>query len=245
MTDQVINLSDPGSPERVTPADFLQLVIDRRDFHVPTVVIDKGGVKTRRAYNPAHRTWLETQGITLHQTACDMGERAERYDTMGAHWGVLRSGRIIRLCDNDRVVYHGNGWNARCVGIEVNGLYAGQEDDPDTAQDEALRSTWDDPSTPTREKPQQVTPQSMLSLRMLCRFIAYDIASHGGVLRVMGAHRQSSPDRRNDPGEAIWKQAAIPLMGELGLSDGGVGFKLNGGRPIPQVWDPRHSGTAY
>lgn len=236
----MINLADPGSPEVVTPDDFLKLVIDRRRFHSPSVV--SHGM--RRPYVPASRGWHETTGITLHQTACDMGERVERYDTMGAHWGVLRSGRIIRLCDNNRVVYHGNGWNARCVGIEVNGLYAGREDDPDTAQDEALRSTWDDPSTPTREKPMQVTASSMLSLRMLMRFIAYDIMTNGGALKVLCAHRQSSMDRRNDPGEAIWKAAAAPVSAELGLNYGGVGFTI-GGYAIPECWDPAAKGEAY
>lgn len=235
----MINLADPGSPEVVTPEDFLRLVIDRRRFHVPTVVVNGA----RKPYTPTRREWHETTGITLHQTACDMGERVERYDTMGAHWGVLRSGRIIRLCDNDRVVYHGNGWNARCVGIEVNGLYAGREDDPDTAQDEALRSTWDDPSTAVREKPQQVTPAAMLSLRMLCRFIAHDVRSNGGELKVLCAHRQSSQDRRNDPGEAIWK-AAAPVSAELGLNYGGAGFTI-GGYPIPECWDPAAVGVRY
>lgn len=235
-----MNLADPGSAEAVTPEDFLSLVIERRRFHSPSVVTHG----TRRPYVPAPRTWHETTGITLHQTACDMGERVERYDTIGAHWTVLRSGRILRHCDNNRVVFHGNGWNARCVGIEVNGLYAGREDDPDTALDESMRSTWDDPSTPTREKPMQVTPQSMLSLRMLCRYIAYDVMSNGGALKVLCAHRQSSIDRRSDPGEAIWKQAAVPVSNELGLSYGGVGFVV-GGLPIPECWDENAKGVAY
>lgn len=240
----MINLADPGSPEIVTPDYFLKLVIDRRNFHTPSVIAERGGVKMRTIYAPQMRPWAETTGITLHQTACDMGERVERYDTMGAHWGVLRSGRIVRLCDNNRIVFHGNGWNNRCVGIEVNGLYAGREDDPNTAQDEALRSTWDDPSTPTREKPQQVTPAAMLSLRMLCRFINYDVMLHGGALKVLCAHRQSSTDRRNDPGEAIWKQAAVPVSTELGLNYGGVGFTISG-YPIPECWDATAKGIAY
>lgn len=237
----MINLADPGSPEAVTPDDFLKLVIDRRDFHAPSY-IDKG---KRKSYTPSTRKWPETTGICLHQTACDMGERPERYDTMGAHWGVLRSGRVIRLCDNNRIVYHGNGWNNRTVGIEVNGLYAGREDDPDTALDEALRSTWDDPSTPTREKPMQVTPAAMLSLRMLCRFIAYDIMTYGGAMQFLVAHRQSSPDRRNDPGESIWRQGALPIISELGLSTGGPAYTI-GGYPIPECWgQPDAGGIPY
>lgn len=243
----LINLADPGSPEAITVDDFLSLMIDRRDFHVPTVEKIVNGKKKRVAYEPEERDWNEVRGITLHQTACDMGERIERYDSIGAHYSILRSGRILRHCDNNRVVYHGNGWNNQCVGIEVNGRYAGREDDPDTALDEALKTTWDDPTTPTRELPMIVTPQSMVSLRMLIRWIAYDVLTHGGHLKILGAHRQASPSRRNDPGEAIWKQGAVPMHAELGLSDGGKGFVIpgSGGYPIPECWDERYTGIAY
>lgn len=240
----MINLADPGSAEVVTPEDFLRLVVDRRDFHVPTYETEKNGKKTRVAYSPHERPWKETTGFTLHQTACDMGERAERYDTIGSHWSITRAGVIHWHCDNNRVVYHGQGWNNRCTSVEVNGRYAGREDDPSTARDEALDTTWNDPSTPQREQPMQVTAASMVSLRMLGRFIAYDIMSHGGTLKVLCAHRQSSTSRRNDPGEGIWKQGAAPIISELGLSYGGIGFTI-GGFPIPECWDKNAKGIPY
>ncbi len=220
---------------------FERSMIDRRDFHAPSYRDSHGKVIH---YTPATADWTERTGTTLHQTACNMGERIERYDTTGAHYVVLLSGRVIRLCDNNRVVYHGNGWNARCIGIEINGLYAGREDDPNTAQDEALRSTWDDPSTPTREKPMRATPQAMLATRNLVRWIHWDIARNGGKMTKLVAHRQPSLDRRNDPGEAIWKAVALPLHAELGLDDGGVGFKI-GGYAIPECWGERCKGIAY
>lgn len=234
----------PSSPAADPPLDFEAFersMIDRRDFHTPSYRDAHGKIIH---YNPETRSWEETTGTTLHQTACNMGERIERYDTIGAHFAVLLSGRVIRLCDNNRIVFHGNGWNARCVGIEVNGLYAGREDDPATAQDEALRSTWDDPSTPTREQPMRTTPQAMLATRNLVRWIHWDIARHGGKMTKLVAHRQSSLERRNDPGEAIWKAVALPLHAELGLDDGGVGFKI-GGYAIPECWDSRCKGIAY
>lgn len=238
------NMADPGSAEVLSPADFELLMDDRRDFHVPTIekVID--GKKKKVAYEPAERPWKTTTGITLHQTACDMGESLERYDGIGAHFSITRRGRIRRHADNNRVVYHGNGWNSRCVGIEVNGRYSGREDDPKTAVDEALQSLWDDPSTKWREQPMDVTPESMLALRQLIRWICWDVARNGGRVTVLNAHRQSSVNRRNDPGETIWKQAAIPLHSELGLTDGGVGFEI-GGFPIPECWDPRCVGFKY
>lgn len=233
-----VNVADPGEPEKLTADDFEASMIDRRRYHSPLV---RQGDRLVN-YVPAHRT--KATGAALHQTACNMGERVERYDTIGAHFAVLRSGRVLRMADIDRIVYHGNGWNGLCVGIEVDGLYAGVEDDPDTAQNEALRSTWDDPSTPTREYPQQVTPQAMRACRSLVRWIVVDGLRRGWTIDKLVAHRQSSRDRRNDPGEEIWKQVAIPLQGELGMTDGGAGFQI-GGYPIPSAWNANYRGFAY
>jgi len=51
------------------------------------------------------------------------------------------------------------------------------------------------------------------------------------------AHRNYSGSRRNDPGESIWKAVALWAVPVLGLCvDHDVA--RNGGRPIPQEWDP-------
>lgn len=215
---------------------FERSMFDRRHVHAPFLRGTDGRPKT---YNPMPRAWSQVKGITLHQTACDMGERIERYDTIGAHFAVLRSGRVLRMCDLDRVVYHGHGWNNQCVGIEINGLYAGLEGD--------IRTVWDDPTTPYREQPQKVTPEAMESTRQLIRWIVAEVSERGGHVKVLGAHRQAVDSRRNDPGEAIWRQVAVPLHAELGLDDGGVGFKLPGstGYAIPEAWDPRCVGVKY
>jgi len=59
------------------------------------------------------------------------------------------------------------------------------------------------------------------------------------------AHRQASSSRQNDPGYQPWQEIAIPMMRELGLSDGGPGFKVDRGRPIPVDWDPTRTGYVY
>lgn len=222
--------------EAVTHDVFTASMFDRRNVHAPFL---RDAAGKPRTYIPIPRQWGSVRGITLHQTACDMGERIERYDTIGAHFAVLRSGRVLRMCDLDRVVYHGHGWNNQCVGIEVNGLYAGLEGD--------LRTVWDDPSTPFREQPQTVTIEAMESTRQLVRWIVGEVALNGGAVKHLVAHRQAVDSRRNDPGEAIWKQVALPLHAELGLDDGGVGFKIPGstGYAIPEAWDPRCEGIKY
>ncbi len=166
-----------------------------------------------------------------------MGERLGRYDTIGAHFAVTRSGKVLRMHDLHRIVVHGNGFNNQTVGIEVDGLYAGIEGDP--------RTVWNDPNTQQREMGQEVTAEAMESARQLVRWIVAEVALRGGKVGALVAHRQSSGSRRNDPGSAIWQHVALPLHAELGLSDGGVGFKIGTGMAIPEAWDERCKGVEY
>jgi hypothetical protein len=179
------------------------------------------------------RPIAKVTGICLHQTACNLGERVERYDTVGAHLCVTRAGKIIWLHDFDRLVMHGNGWNTATIGVEIDGLYAGVEGDPSTV--------WDDPSTSGREQGQALTPQTIEAMKSIVRWIKGELPQ----VNALVAHRQSSSSRRNDPGSAIWKAIALPMHAELGLSDGGVGFKLGNGIPIPEAWDPRCKNVPY
>lgn len=192
-----------------------------------------GGVFERARTRP----WSKVTGITLHQTACLLGERAERWLNVGAHYGVTRGGQQFRLHDETDRIVHGHDWNAQCVGIECDGLYAGVEGD--------IATVWDDPSTKFREQPMKVTGELIAATIATCRRIKARIEAGGGKLRVIVSHRQSSSSRRSDPGEAIWKAVALPLIAEWGLSDGGPGFKLGDGRPNPEAWDPSRTGERY
>lgn len=183
------------------------------------------------------RGWDQVTGITLHQTACLLGERPARWDSVGCHVGVTRGGQIIQLHDFTEVVVHGNGWNNRCVGIEMDGLYAGLEGD--------MRTVWDDPSTPIREQGMAVTDELVEAACAAVKWIYDEVAARGGAIKFLVAHRQSSIDRRNDPGEALWKRVGLRMQDELGLSHGDdLGFKL-GGYSIPEAWDPRCVGVPY
>ena len=183
------------------------------------------------------RSWTSTTGITLHQTACRLGLRPDRWKTVGAHFGVMRNGAVVQMHKIPSIVAHGQGWNTRCVGIEVDGLYRGLESDPNTV--------WDDPSTPFREKADRLDPVVAEATRALIRYICSEVERNHGAIRALVAHRQSRATRENDPGESIWRQVALPIHAELGLTDGGIGFTLGGGKPIPEDWDPRCKGYRY
>lgn len=173
-------------------------------------------------------------GVCLHQTACLLGERPERYDSVGAHIAITRSGKVIWLHDFDRKVAAANGWNNGTVSFEIDGLYAGEEGNPSTV--------WDDPSTPSKEQAMVLTKETIHAVIETVKWVKSVL---GPQMNVIVAHRQSSDSRRNDPGSAIWKECALPLHALLGCSDGGVGFKLDDGYPIPESWDPRCHGIKY
>lgn len=205
-------------------------VIDRREF-----AIQAHGPK--RGWRVTDRKWSEVTGVCLHQTACILGENPSRWDSVGAHIGITRSGKIIWLHDFDREVAHANGFNSQTVGIEVDGLFAGIEGDPKTV--------WDNPGTAIREVAQSPTDAQLESLKIAVRWIAAEVAAKSGVpMKALVAHRQSSDTRRNDPGSAVWA-VALELMKELKLSDGGPKFKIGDGLPIPEAWDPSRKGIPY
>lgn len=209
-------------------------VTDIRAIANPWRVDGKG---RRWSAKGARRPWTKVTGVCLHQTACVLGERPERWATVGAHYGVMRSGRVVGIYDDDLWIAHGNGWNAGTVGIEIDGLLAGVDGD--------LATVWDDPSTPKRELPTTLTDEQVRSTCELIRRIHGRVTANGGTLRALVAHRQASSSRRNDPGSAVWKRIAMPMSLELSLSDGGRGFTLGDGFPIPEVWDLDKKGIPY
>jgi N-acetyl-anhydromuramyl-L-alanine amidase AmpD len=182
-----------------------------------------------RSQRKGARPWRKVTGVCLHQTACLLGERPARWDTVGAHLGITRGGQVILLHPFDRVVWHGNGFNAQTVGIEIDGLYAGLEGVP--------RTVWNDPSTPHREQGMDLPEVQADAARQVIRWICAEVEANGGKVSALVAHRQSSESRQSDPGSAIWQRVALPIAAELGLSDGGDGFKLGDGRAIPREWD--------
>jgi hypothetical protein len=188
------------------------------------------------------RPWSKVKGWCLHQTACNLHAsiHLDRCDNVGAHWVVYPDGRKFQLHNIDRIIIHGNGWNNQTIGIEIDGLFAGVEGNDATV--------WDDPSTKYKERAGSVTTAQILAVEDIIRYDYNIIKSHGGTPTVIVAHRQASRDRRNDPGSKVWKSIALPMIAELKLSDGGPGFALsdgNGGRPIPEEWDPTRKGFPY
>jgi len=182
------------------------------------------------------RSWTQITGVTLHQTACVLGEKPQRWATVVAHLGITRAGQVIWMHDFEKIVWHGNGFNGRTIGIEMDGTYAGVEGDDHTF--------WRPKDEPAR-KAQTPTSDLVEAAKATVRWICQEVARHGGHIVQLVAHRQSSNQRDSDPGSVLWQQVAMPLHAELGLNDGGPGYTVGNGYPIPEKWDPSRVGVKY
>lgn len=182
------------------------------------------------------RAWKEITGVTLHQTACVLGEKPQRWNTVAAHLGVTRNGQVVWMHDFEKIVWHGNGLNGFTIGIEMDGTYAGVEGDD--------RTFWRPQDEPDR-KPQAPTIELIEAAKATVRWICQEVARHDGHVERLCAHRQSSDQRQSDPGSALWQRVAMPLHAELGLSDGGPDYTVGTGYRIPEKWDPSRVGVKY
>lgn len=191
--------------------------------------------------------------IVLHQTACLMGEKPDRYLNTGAHYVCTRGGQRIWLHDEDQRIVSADGFNARGVSIECDGIYPGDDSTPALA----LAMTWDDPTTKIREQPMVPTSALVAAGRETCRAIIRRTAARGGRIKFLFAHRQSSETRRDDPGAALWRLVAMPIIEEFGLNEtvvdpvnpkrnfDAITFKVDDGRTIPACWNPAFRGNRY
>jgi hypothetical protein len=190
-------------------------------------------------------------GIVLHQTACSFGvtaraiaaadgdeqlARARRALRMPYHAIAFRKGFVANANELRRYTYHANRLNGPTLGLAIEGLYSGLVDDPNTAPDEADRSTWGG-------DPQDVTEDVLRAGRFGLRFLVEEGRAIGMPIEFLYAHRQSNDKRRSDPGEELWRRLAIEYgVGVLGLTLR-QDFTVGRGRPVPVNWDPAGVGT--
>jgi hypothetical protein len=216
---------------------------------VQTEKIEPGVVDLTRAHAGQHRkgkrAWASVDAVCLHQTAGDLGEKHERWvawpvpdgkggvklSSLKAHIGVTRGGQVLLCNPLDSLVAHGNGFNARSVGIECSGTYEGIE---------GRRETW----WAAGKAPQRPTEELIAAARRAVECVCAEVAAHGGRVRYLFAHRQSSSSRQSDPGSAIWQAVALELERE-GVLETRPGYVVGDGRPIPEAWDPRCKGVGY
>lgn len=197
-------------------------------------------VDLRNAHSGQHRkakrAWSQVSGITLHQTATLLGEKAERWFGIPVQLGVTRKGQVLILNGCEWVTWHGNSLNAHDVGIEIDGWYEGVEGQPKTL--------WQPPQGPKRTV-MPIAPIQIDAVKAAVHWIRNEVAQNGGAIKYIHAHRQASDQRQSDPGSGIWKRIGLWAQTDLGLNDGGPNFTVGSGLRIPYEWDPSRVGIEY
>ncbi len=161
-------------------------------------------------------------GVVLHQMAFSRGNDPSRYDSVTAHYKILPDGRIVWSHDHDVRLPAANRFNGYTVSVEFAGNLPKREGSRDP------RDFW----SPAKFGMNNLTRAQVLSGRWLMRFLRDTY----GITGVFG-HVQSEAGKGNDPGPAIWRNIATYAKRQLGMSDGGPGFHISGGRAIPSHWE--------
>lgn len=183
----------------------------------------------------------DVDSIVLHQTACTFGpddaaKRHRRALGIAAHATVFRDGTLVLAAPVSWYMNHGNGLNARSIGLEVEGHYAGVADDPETPRREDLASTWQS------HEPTPLTDETIAAAREGIRVLVEEARAWGATIRYVLAHRQSSATRRSDPGELLWRAVVLEYaVPALGLATDPK-LVVGDGRPVPREWDPAGAG---
>lgn len=199
---------------------------------------------------PVKRNPADIDTIVIHQTACEFGiskqaiklaggdrelAKARRALDVACHALAFREGFFVAAHPLLVYVNHGNRLNDRSLGIEIEGRYCGIADDPATLPREDLDTTYGGPPT-------ELTDVTISTACAALTWLVEEASEQGINIKYIMAHRQSSDDRRSDPGEEIWKRIVLDFaVRVLGL-DTQPQNTWREGRSIPLAWDPDGKG---
>jgi N-acetylmuramoyl-L-alanine amidase len=171
-----------------------------------------------RSHRKGKRDPKSVYALVLHQMACCFRRRdpLRSYLRTKAHFAILPEGQILQLHPVSALLWASHGFNSKSVAVEFAGNFPN------------VRGRWWKGETYGRDR---ATPAQLEAGRCLVRHLVRTIG-----LRVVLAHRQSSNMRENDPGPDVWYHVGQWAVDNLGLSDGGPGFKIGSGKPILDAW---------
>ena len=186
------------------------------------------------------RSWAkDIWGVTLHQTGIQLNNKPSRWDTLGAHIGVLSDGTVILVNPLTDMIWHAQKLSHKTIGVEINGNHEGIFGDPKTL--------WKGGGGPHPLTKLQIEAcNDLLYYWLLGQFRAHDVKWEN-----IHAHRQASADRRGDPGSEIWQKIGMVWQQRLEAlhlgrrGDGGPDFVTGSGLPIPKDWNPTYTGNRY
>ncbi|NTU84209.1 MAG: hypothetical protein HGA45_33380, partial [Chloroflexales bacterium] len=162
------------------------------------------------------RDMSKVKALVLHQMAFSRGSDPTKYDKVNSHFAILPDGKILQLHPVAALLWASNGFNSGSVAVEFAGNFPNTRGKCWSAQKFGCH---------------KVTKEQIEAGRLLIRHLIRTM----GLTTVL-AHRQSSASRENDPGPDIWYHVGQWAINNLGLKDGGPGFKVGSGNPIPDLW---------
>jgi peptidoglycan hydrolase-like protein with peptidoglycan-binding domain len=179
-----------------------------------------------------YRNLLNVWALVLHHMAFKReGKRKppysqpESYLGTRAHFCILFDGRIIQLHPVSRMIWHSDCTSPGSVGVEFEGNFPN------------IQGKWWYPRDKktgkiTARNEDRPTKQQIDAGRFLIQYLQ----TVNGLREVL-AHRQSSDIRVDDPGPDIWYNVGHWAVRNLGVNNGGPGFKCGNGTPLPTEWE--------
>jgi peptidoglycan hydrolase-like protein with peptidoglycan-binding domain len=172
--------------------------------------------------------------LVLHQMACcfKVKDPLKRFlKNFAPHFAILADGRILQLHPILALTWASNGFNGSSVAVEFAGNFPNTSGKWWVDKTELKKLTPAQAQAYLKANQNQVTAEQIEAGRYL---VGYLISTMG--LKRIVAHRQSSNMRENDPGPDIWYHVGQWAIDNLGLKDGGPGYKTGTGKPIPDLW---------
>lgn len=162
--------------------------------------------------------------LVLHQMAFSRTKEGEPSDPLkflkiGAHFCILKDGRIIQLHPISRMIWHAQCLSHKSIGVEFEGNFPN------------IDGKWWKPKEAKYFQEDIPTNEQYESGKFLTQYLKYIL----GITNI-NAHRQSSKNRTNDPGPHIWKNIGEWAIHYLSLSDGGNVGKCGDGSTIDPRW---------
>lgn len=226
---------DPQPPcgERVHSPDSSEESFFWLPSFTPSRIIDLTN-QAEKSQRKAMRDLRKVDTLVLHQMACCfyVKDPLTRFlQHFAPHFAILPDGRILQLHPVEALTWASNDFNSNSVAVEFAGNF------PDT------RGKW----WLDRETLQKLTQaqaqayinanQNQLTQQQIeaGRYLVQHLIDTMGLKKIV-AHRQSSNQRDNDPGPDVWYHVGQWAIDNHGLSDGGPGYKVGTGYPIPDLW---------
>jgi len=243
-----LRIDDDDAPGVAPPGAFFDLRA-LQDYRYPG---GKHKAKMRAPGVPFRRKPETITTIVVHQTAVEYGvsqraieaaggdvelARARRALDVACHALAFRQGYFVAAHDLDVHVNHAGRFNPESLGLEIDGRYSGLEDDPRTMAREDLKTTWGG-------KPTKLTDATVTTSINAIGWLATTGRAQGMPIAKIVSHRQSSDNRRSDPGQAIWQRIVIPAAAKFDLEIV-TASPWKQGRPVPVEWDPERGIGKY